>query len=258
MNDRLHAGFGPGGRTLRQGSSGDDVRLLQQLLGISDDGKFGPDTERAVQGFQAGAGLGSDGVVGPDTWCAILESTPVDAGLDTEGSTDSESTSRGGATILVAVESPGGTRITDKRDPAARDLVTVTGYRGKRIQLHHLAAAAWAALVDAARVDGLGEPLLRPVSGYRSRIDQQRLWERAVEKYGSAEVARKWVARPGSSPHHSGRAVDCWLGTPVGSENVDMQRETDAWAWLVQHAEEFGFYPYIDEPWHWEYNPPQI
>ena len=78
-----------------------------------------------------------------------------------------------------------------------------------------------------------------------------------LDKYGTEEMARKWVAKPGGSAHHSGQAVDCWLGTPAGSEHVLQQQNTAAWLWLVDNAEAFGFYPYSAEPWHWEYNPPE-
>ncbi len=54
--------------TLRQGSRGREVRVLQAQLGIAADGIFGPDTERAVRAFQAAHGLTVDGVVGPATW----------------------------------------------------------------------------------------------------------------------------------------------------------------------------------------------
>ncbi len=155
----------------------------------------------------------------------------------------------------VAVENPGGGRVTDKRDPAAADLVTVQG-RGTTVQLHRLAAHYWALLVDAARADGIADPLLLPVSGYRGSATQQRLFEQAVARYGSEEEARKWVARPGGSAHQSGRAVDCWMGIANDSGNVAAQQGTAAWAWLVANAERFGFYPYSAEPWHWEYNPP--
>lgn len=154
----------------------------------------------------------------------------------------------------VAVESPGGGRVTDKRDPAAADLVTVDG-NGTKVQLHRLAAQFWGQLVAAARVDGIADPLLLPVSGYRSSATQQVLFDQAVARYGSEAEARRWVAKPGGSAHQSGRAVDCWMGTANDSRNVGTQRETAAWAWLVANAERFGFYPYEAEPWHWEYNP---
>jgi hypothetical protein len=156
----------------------------------------------------------------------------------------------------VAVENPGGGRIKDKTEPAASDLVTVEGNGGAKVPLHYLAARFWGLLVEAARADGIADPLLLPLSGYRSVASQQAIWEQALAKYGSEAEASKWVARPGGSAHHSGRAVDCWLGTGPNSENAPGQRKTAAWAWLVANAARFGFYPYDVEPWHWEYNPP--
>ncbi len=152
-------------------------------------------------------------------------------------------------------EIPGGGRITDKREPSAADLVTVTGVNGP-VPLHRLAAEAWTELVRAARGDGIPAPILLPTSGYRSVARQAALWADALGKYGSPEAARKWVAPPGGSPHHSGRAIDFYLGGRNSSANVDNLRTLPAYKWLVLHAEGCGFYPYSQEPWHWEYNPP--
>ena len=153
------------------------------------------------------------------------------------------------------VETPGGGRIRDKHDPAPGDLVTVRGVNGP-VQLHRLAGQAWAALIDAARAAGLREPLLLPVSGYRSRAHQARLYQLALRRYGAPGLARRWVAPPGASAHQSGRAVDCYLGDSNESANADALRRTPAYRWLADHAETFGFYSYQAEPWHWEYNPP--
>jgi hypothetical protein len=157
---------------------------------------------------------------------------------------------------LTAVEKPGGGRIKDKSEPPVADQVTVTGHGGGKHVLHRLAAESWSRLVEAARADGIGAPLLEVVSGYRSIATQEKLWQQALAKYGSEAEARKYVAKPGGSAHHSGRAIDCWLGSGPNSENVPAQRKTQAWAWLTANAERFGFYPYEVEPWHWEYNPP--
>ncbi len=153
------------------------------------------------------------------------------------------------------VESPGGGRVRDKRDPAPSDIMRVHGKNGA-VPLHRLAAQAWAAMLCAARADGIAAPLLLIVSGYRSSRHQARLWAKARAKYGSPEEARKWVAPPGSSAHQSGRAVDLYLGTSNDSRNVAALRRTPAYLWLVANAQRFGFYPYEREPWHWEYNPP--
>jgi hypothetical protein len=155
----------------------------------------------------------------------------------------------------VAVETPGGGRIRDKRDPAPGDLVTVHGVNGPvRLQRH--AAQAWAALVDAARAEGLREPLLLPASGYRSSARQASLYQLALDRYHTPEQARRWVAPPGASAHQSGRAIDFYLGGRNASSNVAALRRLPAYLWLASHAQPFGFYPYEAEPWHWEYNPP--
>lgn len=55
-----------------------DVEYLQQLLGISVDGDFGPNTDKAVRTFQAKHRLTVDGIVGPNTW-KVLEGTSTPA-----------------------------------------------------------------------------------------------------------------------------------------------------------------------------------
>jgi len=72
------------GTALRQGSSGDKVRQMQQQLNvisnsypripkIAEDGAFGPQTEEAVRIFQQVFGLTPDGIVGFQTWYKISE-----------------------------------------------------------------------------------------------------------------------------------------------------------------------------------------
>lgn len=53
---------------LKFGSRGDNVRLVQQKLGVTVDGIFGKQTENAVKAFQKEKGLTVDGIVGPQTW----------------------------------------------------------------------------------------------------------------------------------------------------------------------------------------------
>lgn len=60
---------------LRIGDRGDDVKILQALLGFKGndiDGIFGPITLSAVRSFQEKEGLLVDGVVGKVTWSALL------------------------------------------------------------------------------------------------------------------------------------------------------------------------------------------
>jgi peptidoglycan hydrolase-like protein with peptidoglycan-binding domain len=51
--------------------SADTVRALQQKLGVSADGVYGPRTRAAVKRFQRAHGLAADGVAGPRTLAAL-------------------------------------------------------------------------------------------------------------------------------------------------------------------------------------------
>ncbi|MEO8377509.1 MAG: hypothetical protein ABI579_07545, partial [Candidatus Sumerlaeota bacterium] len=44
------------------------------------------------------------------------------------------------------------------------------------------------------------------------------------------------------------------ITTKPMSEVVRM-RESPVHKWLFLRADQFGWYPYQNEPWHWEYNP---
>ena len=90
--------------------------------------------------------------------------------------------------------------------------------------------------IAAAAADGVE---LRVTSGWRSRDKQQRLYEEAIAKYGSAQAARRWVLPPAESAHVRGGAVD------VGPESGA--------SWLDGHGVRFGLCRrYDNEPWHFE------
>lgn len=79
-------------------------------------------------------------------------------------------------------------------------------------------------------------------SGWRSRKHQEQLFREAVSKYGSEKEAVRWVARPGSSVHEKGEAVD------LGPSN--------ATGWLSRHGATYGLCQiYHNEPWHYELRP---
>ena len=54
-------------QTLKQGSTGEEVKCLQNKLQITSDGMFGPKTKVSVMTFQKLKNLVSDGIVGPIT-----------------------------------------------------------------------------------------------------------------------------------------------------------------------------------------------
>lgn len=103
-----------------------------------------------------------------------------------------------------------------------------------------------------ASADGL-DPLLQKLqarlpwldltSSFRSHEDQQRLWKEALAKYGDPEIADNWVARPGTSEHEEGNAID------VAKEDINRLVQ-----WLGNHPK-YGsqiYRPMEWEPWHFQ------
>lgn len=78
-------------------------------------------------------------------------------------------------------------------------------------------------------------------SGYRSPERQKELFANAIQKYGSPEAARRWVAPPGRSKHNYGLAADLQFLTPGAKE------------WAHQNASKYGLHFRMGhEPWHIE------
>jgi putative chitinase len=64
---------------LKLGSEGEDVKKLQQKLGVDPIGKFGPKTDAAVKEWQSKNGLTPDGIVGNGTWGKMFSESTVSA-----------------------------------------------------------------------------------------------------------------------------------------------------------------------------------
>ncbi|WP_136519542.1 D-alanyl-D-alanine carboxypeptidase family protein [Cellulomonas telluris] len=115
------------------------------------------------------------------------------------------------------------------------------------IRVHPCLAEAVDALVEAARADGVQ---LRG-GGWRSP-DQQIALRRAHcgptdwHVYEApASSCSPSTARPGSSRHERGLAIDFTQGgRTLGSGSA-------GYAWLVEHAEDYGLQNLPGEPWHW-------
>nr|WP_325211828.1 M15 family metallopeptidase [uncultured Oscillibacter sp.] len=122
-------------------------------------------------------------------------------------------------------------------------------------------------MMDACRAEGLSPTIC---SSYRTREKQEELFERKVQsclsQAGSREEAEaeaaRWVARPGTSEHQAGLAVDI---VDKSYQSLDGgQEETAVQKWLIEHCAEYGFilrYPNEKseitgigyEPWHYRY-----
>jgi hypothetical protein len=76
-------------------------------------------------------------------------------------------------------------------------------------------------------------------SGFRERSEQERLWQAALDKYGDPEIADNWVARPGTSMHEAGLAVD------LSGDLAEARR-------LISELRLPLYQPMSWEPWHFE------
>lgn len=117
------------------------------------------------------------------------------------------------------------------------------------------AAEAYKKFIEAAKTDGI---TLESTTAYRSYSFQNTLYTNYVAKDGVKE-ADTYSARPGSSEHQLGLAVD--LNDPnVSSSRLD---EKD-FKWVLENSYKYGFIVryteegvpitgYMEEPWHIRY-----
>ena len=156
--------------------------------------------------------------------------------------------------IVVPVKQPKDLKgITPGKLPEALLRPAVGG--GK---LHWLTAAAWAAMVEAAKADKIE---LKPVSAgdtYRTYESQLAAFKQRYTTTPNANSTRtfegkKWykkdpklasLAAPGTSQHNTGLAVD-----------VHTAGEPKRLNWLIANVRKFGFSWEVvpEEPWHLRY-----
>lgn len=98
------------------------------------------------------------------------------------------------------------------------------------------------AMTQAAHAAGIP---LQITSAYRSPELQEELYNAAVQKYGSPEAARKWVAPPGKSKHNDGTAVDFAVDGGLIRDGNSAEAK-----WIAENAAQFGLHvPMSWEPW---------
>ena len=126
---------------------------------------------------------------------------------------------------------------------------------GQPVRLAPRAAVAWYRLRDAAAQDGI---TLLPLSGFRSVKRQTQNIRRKLAAGRTIADILEFVAAPGYSEHHTGRALD--IGSPDDVGLDEKFGNTAAFRWLKKHAGRFGFtmtyppgnrYGFGYEPWHW-------
>ncbi len=107
-----------------------------------------------------------------------------------------------------------------------------------------------------------GPKRVNVVAGYRTEEFQQHLFDQSAAANG-LEHARRYVAQPGGSEHHTGYAVDFSLYYPDSGASGTFDGTGD-YRWIAEHAPDYGFvlrYPADKEAltgigaesWHYRY-----
>ena len=139
-----------------------------------------------------------------------------------------------------------------RRMPPEEYLYSVDGYYGSR-RLAWPVTEILSDLQKDARDAGFESPYFTLISGFRTYAQQERLFQRALKKYGSDAAAREWVAPAGKSAHNTGYTFDLYLGGPTKSEYVARVRQDPAYKYMRDVlAPKYKLAPYTTEPWHWE------
>ena len=139
------------------------------------------------------------------------------------------------------------------------DSLRKTQVHGMSQSMREDAAAALEELFQAAQSEGIR---LSTVSGYRSYSKQSLIYSRKVGRTGSEAEADKLVARPGTSEHQLGLAMD--LATRNSSTLSERFASTAEGQWVYANCQRFGFIVrylkgyedvtgYSYEPWHIRY-----
>ncbi len=154
--------------------------------------------------------------------------------------------------------------LVNPQNTIGSDWVTNMTYIDSEYQLDSRIIEPYKAMVAAAAADGVS---LYPISCYRPYSTQQRLYNNRVDRakrenpsftQKEAEVyAATHVARPGTSEHQTGLAID------FNSVETDFGA-TKAGKWLKEHANDYGFILRYEqdkqaktgvtwEPWHYRF-----
>lgn len=127
------------------------------------------------------------------------------------------------------------------------------------VQLHPRAAI----LLNQLMQDIKGWEAILPMSGWRSVLEQQDIWDQTIKERGH-QFATTYVARPGHSEHHTGLAIDLGLN----SDFIDPICPSFPYSGICQifrqQAAKYGFVErYLKgkeqitgighEPWHFRY-----
>jgi peptidoglycan hydrolase-like protein with peptidoglycan-binding domain len=191
--------------TLRRGSRGQLVEVLQAALGVETVGNFGPVTEAKVREFQRAHGLVGDGIVGPKTWSAIdvLKAKGV-AAIQT--STDAGAAQSATTTMAAAIN---GTKALPTADDATHVVKTDATRafspdgkvfaRRRKLGFMNIGTTDVAALLrdDPAAANGVSASAVRAIdalTGNEGKIEAINSYDNAFMSFGIMQ----WTAGAGA------------------------------------------------------------
>lgn len=282
---------GPLKRNLTAYSSGQDVALAQQILAQDPElypeakitGRFGPLTRRAVLNFQKEYNLPETGIIDTATrkrmntvmlehLCPKANTVEGKAGAGNETGATADAGSPFDTEVLmmkirpVTVQDGADNRSTFIPPAIPRDYVPPRlEYISNKVLTSgtmclRADVAPWLeAMFAAAERDGVK---LMVTSAFRRPEIQKYLYDFWTEVEG--DDALDEIAKPGTSEHQLGSAVDL-TDASVGYAGVaDAFADSLGGKWLAAHAHKYGFtmsFPkgreevtgFAFEPWHWRY-----
>ena len=234
-------------------------------------------------------GLTADGIVGEDTRELLYSDSaqpyatptpaPTQAAQATEAPAEDDMiilTAESENTIPVGFTADGLPLLVNRDSPLPDDyqpqqLVNMRDYcdssivsiKGSEIEGEQIAVDALLAMLAQAQSEGLTSWQIS--AGYRSVAYQQKLFDDKVYSYRqqgmtgaqARSAARKLVADPGCSEHHTGLAFDITVpGTSFGGTKQAKWLEEHCWEWgfiLRYPADKTAITGITNEPWHFRY-----
>lgn len=132
--------------------------------------------------------------------------------------------------------------------------------RDREVYLSPTAMGPLNALLDDFLAQG-GSKTINVVAGHRTEEFQQHLFDQSAERNG-LDHAKKYVAQPGGSEHHTGLVVD--LSILYGDGTSGDYDGTGEYAWINGNCHNYGWVVRYeagkealtgiwDEPWHFRY-----
>jgi hypothetical protein len=153
--------------------------------------------------------------------------------------------------INMDITDHGGKKAYDIRGFLESQLVDVPG---QKAQLHSKASASFVEMHEAAAKDGVDLTIL---SSYRVPKNKQSDNPYAVASNSSHSYGLAMDLKLSVDKDHTadGEAFKVSEITTGDANNLMKYYKSSVTKWMLMNGAKFNFYPYMNEPWHYEYNP---